>query len=190
MARYLNNIAGAFSTIFEGLAITASHILRKPITVQYPDKTLSPVKEMVGARYRGFLKVGTNICTACTLCMQACPIGCIDIGITKSVVGRQSIEKSSVVSRQSSASSATDDQRPTTENKTAEPVISVAQRLISKFDIDIGKCMFCGLCVEACPTGAIHFTREFEKAVGSLDELVFRFVEEGKAVIPYKKSSA
>ncbi len=28
--------------------------------------------------------------------------------------------------------------------------------VMSRFDIDIAKCMYCGLCSEPCPTGAIH----------------------------------
>ncbi len=80
---YFRNIAEAASTIFEGLAITASHMLRKPITVQYPDRTLTPVTEQMAPRYRGFLKADMKICTACLLCQQACPINCIHIDVAK-----------------------------------------------------------------------------------------------------------
>ncbi len=146
---YFTNIASGLSTIFEGLTITASHLLRRPITIQYPDRIPAPVTETLPLRYRGFLKTEMNICTGCTLCQSACPIQCIEIGITKA---------------------------PT--------------RVINKFNIDIGKCMFCGLCTEVCPTGAIHFTREFEGSTADLNDLVFKFIEEGKFVVPYKKGSA
>lgn len=80
---YFRNILDAATTIFEGLAITSSHIFRKPITVQYPDRMIAPMSETMAGRYRGFLEVETKICTGCTMCMQACPIACIDIEITK-----------------------------------------------------------------------------------------------------------
>lgn len=83
MKKYLNNILLAFTTVFEGLSITASHLLRRPITVQYPDRTKKPVKEMLPERYRGFLETDMSICTGCTLCQMACPIQCIKIEITK-----------------------------------------------------------------------------------------------------------
>jgi formate hydrogenlyase subunit 6/NADH:ubiquinone oxidoreductase subunit I len=38
------------------------------------------------------------------------------------------------------------------------------QRQFTHFDIDICKCMYCGLCSEACPTGAIRHSQEFEGA--------------------------
>lgn len=83
MIAYLKNIWAAATTVVEGLTITASHLFRRPITVQYPDRTPRPVREVLPERYRGFLEVDPKICTACTLCEQACPIGCIRIGIEK-----------------------------------------------------------------------------------------------------------
>lgn len=59
------------------------------------------------------------------------------------------------------------------------------QKNLTRFDIDMGKCMYCGLCTEPCPTGAIHFTREFEKSTEGMDELVFRFVDKGDRRVAY-----
>ena len=44
--------------------------------------------------------------------------------------------------------------------------------------------MYCGLCSEPCPTGAIHHTTEFEGADYSLESLIRRFIAE--PVVAYK----
>ncbi len=147
---YFRNILDTATSVFEGMSITFSHLFRKPVTIQYPDKTPRPMAEMLPDRFRGFLKVDMEICTACLACMNDCPIDCIKI-VTKK-----------------------DEASPTKE------------RVLTQFDIDEAKCMYCGLCTEPCPTGAIHFTKEFELATECIEDLVFRFVPEGQVIVPYK----
>lgn len=60
--------------------------------------------------------------------------------------------------------------------------------ILNRFDIDMAKCMYCGLCSEPCPTGSIHHTREFEGSDYSLESMVRRFVKVPIAAYKPKKS--
>jgi len=51
---------------------------------------------------------------------------------------------------------------------------------IDVFDIDIGRCMFCGICVEVCPYDALHMGSGFERGQYERKNLVIT-VEELKA---------
>lgn len=99
--------------------------------------------------YRGILHVDMEICTACLICMRACPIDVIAITNVK-------CEKEKFPGRSGK--------------------MAVKTRAATRFDIDIAKCMFCGLCVEPCPTGAIYHTNEFEMNTSTVEALVLKFV--------------
>lgn len=146
ISSYVGNILETAKTVFEGMAVTCSHFLRKPSTVQYPDRVDIRIQDTLPFRYRGILEVDLEICTGCLACERACPIDCIVIDATK--------------------------------DKQTKAMV------LTRFDIDIAKCMYCGLCSEPCPTGSIHHTPEFEGADFSLESMIRRFVKD--PVIAYK----
>jgi len=146
---YFRNIRDTVTTICEGMSVTFSHLVRKPYTVQYPDRMPTRVQDTLPFRYRGRLTVEVGICTGCLACQRACPIECIAIDAAKD---------------------------PKTKGIT-----------VSRFDIDLAKCMYCGLCSEPCPTGAIHHTTEFEGANYEIEDLVGHFVKEPYTAYKKKK---
>jgi NADH-quinone oxidoreductase subunit I len=84
-----------FVSLLTGMRITAREAVRPNITVQYPHETLK-----MPARFRGHIQLvldpatGRPLCNACTLCMKACPSGCIVLdGV------RRESDKKKVVSR-------------------------------------------------------------------------------------------
>ena len=75
--------------IVTGLAITFSHILRKPETVQYPEQ-----KRPMPERFRGSIVLtrdpdGEERCVACYLCSGACPVDCISMAAAEAENGRR-----------------------------------------------------------------------------------------------------
>jgi formate hydrogenlyase subunit 6/NADH:ubiquinone oxidoreductase subunit I len=149
ISNYVRNIMDTAATVFEGMAVTCSHFVRTPSTVQYPDRMAVRVQDTLPFRYRGILEVDLEICTGCLACERACPIDCIVIDAKKDMQTRK--------------------------------------MMLTRFDIDISKCMYCGLCSEPCPTGAIHHTPEFEGADYSLESMVRRYVKEPVAAYKPKK---
>ncbi len=80
---YVQNIRDTVTSFWHGMSITLSHMFRRPMTVQYPDRVDVPVRDTLPPRYRGFLEMDSAICTLCQACERACPIACIAIEIEK-----------------------------------------------------------------------------------------------------------
>lgn len=148
LREYFANIGRTITTTFEGLAVTSSWLFRRPLTVQYPDKTERPVQELLPDGYRGLLEVDMDVCNGCLLCAKTCPIDSIEIEIVKN---------------------------PETKG-----------RDFTRFDIDVGKCMYCGLCSEVCKTGAIRHTTNFEATASAPGDLILHFVKSPKPVPKHK----
>jgi NADH-quinone oxidoreductase subunit I len=52
--------------------------------------------------------------------------------------------------------------------------VSGAERYAKVYNIDYNRCIFCGYCVEACPTDAITHGHGFELATFNASNLVYR----------------
>lgn len=82
-SEYVGNIRDTVKSFWHGMSITLSQVLRRPITVQYPDRIELPIQDVLPPRYRGFLEVDVSICTGCQACERACPISCIQMELEK-----------------------------------------------------------------------------------------------------------
>jgi formate hydrogenlyase subunit 6/NADH:ubiquinone oxidoreductase subunit I len=64
-------------SLLVGLGVTARHLVRKPVTLQYPHQ--KPDVEHWGGpiELKTFPETGTHDCIACNACTRICPSNCI-----------------------------------------------------------------------------------------------------------------
>lgn len=89
----ITEVLKGFKSLLVGMRITAGQAAKPNITVQYPHDTLK-----MPERFRGHLELvvdpatGQTKCTACGLCVRACPSDCIDLdGLKKEGDKRKSV---------------------------------------------------------------------------------------------------
>jgi NADH-quinone oxidoreductase subunit I len=74
MTRYLRDIYDVVTSTLKGMRITAKHVARKPVTLQYPDE-----RWVLPERFKGFIINETERCDGCLRCAKVCPVDCIYI---------------------------------------------------------------------------------------------------------------
>ena len=154
---YFGKIAVAARTVSEGMAVTLAQYFRRPTTAQYPDRTRVPVVDSLPERYRGFLEVDMDICTACKACERDCPINVIAIDVEKRGAER-------VMTR-----------------------FDIDMGKCMYCGICVESCPVPAQAPgDAEPTKCIRMTREFEGATSEFPSLTFRFVKPGDPVAAYK----
>jgi len=55
--------------------------------------------------------------------------------------------------------------------------------VLAFYDINIGRCMYCGLCVEVCPVKSLTHTSGYEMASTDRGELILHFIHEDAAEV-------
>jgi len=121
------------------------------------------VKLKLPERARNRLYVNMDDCIGCLQCGMACPVDCIEIETVKSLP--------------------TDDLGTTSTGQKKK-------LWVTKFDIDIAKCCYCGLCVFPCPTDCIKMTEVYEFSEFDRNSLIYNFVTLTPAEIEDVKKKA
>jgi len=147
---YFEKIWLGVKTVLIGMGITLKHLFSHNVTIQYPNvhPTDKAGSDRMPDNARNRLFMDYDLCSGCGGCVRACPVDCINLNTVKAVP---------------------DDDVP--------PLKDGAKRglWVLDFEIDFSKCCFCGLCVPACPTGAMKMTTEFEYSTLNKEDLVYKF---------------
>ncbi|WP_037267403.1 NADH-quinone oxidoreductase subunit I, partial [Kibdelosporangium aridum] len=93
------------------------------------------VKPELPPRSRGVIGLMAENCTSCMLCARECPDWCIYIESHKETLPAQ-----------------------------VEGGRERSRNVLDRFAIDFSLCMYCGICIEACPFDALFWSPEFEYA--------------------------
>jgi NADH-quinone oxidoreductase subunit I len=155
----------------------------------------TPAAGALPARSRGVIALLEENCTACMLCARECPDWCIYIESHKEPVpGHEYVTGGDGRVPEPAASQGGDggpgagpdaasgpDSVPGPDAASGrDPVRGPAGRgrqrvrnVLDRFAIDFSLCMYCGICVEACPYDALFWSPEFSYAETDIAALTY-----------------
>ncbi len=167
MSEYLNSIKRGVASVIEGMSITLRHFSKAYkwrqetaliddddyfnklneglVTIQYPSEAI-PTPDFS----RNRLHNNAEDCIACNQCANACPVNCITIESFKATP--DDLEELGTTSDGSKK-----------------------KLWLARFDIDMAKCMYCGLCTYPCPTECLTMTPVHDFAEVDRSNFIYHF---------------
>ncbi|MCX7046068.1 MAG: 4Fe-4S binding protein [Candidatus Sumerlaeota bacterium] len=148
------------------IGILTERLKQKNRTIAFPDK-----EPTLPDRFRGRPEIDFSRCAECDsrACGEACPTGAIaDCGL------RIADSNASVPSSQSAIrnpQSAIPGSQSAIHNPQS-PVPNPQSAIRNPQSLDLGKCIFCGECAQACSRGAIRFTQDYRLAARKRKDLI------------------
>ncbi|MBI1979850.1 MAG: NADH-quinone oxidoreductase subunit I [Elusimicrobia bacterium] len=88
MIRYFKNVYQVSKSLVQGMMVTGSWFFKPAVTVQFPREKLTTPE-----RFRGALTFDKDTCTACNLCVKACPTACISLDPAVDPVSKKRMAK-------------------------------------------------------------------------------------------------
>ena len=146
----MSTVGTYFYNIFHSLytVIVGMKITIKHLFTHSATVQYPTVKMKIPERARNRLYVNIDDCIGCDQCSMACPVDCIVIDTIKSTP---------------------DVDLGLTSKNTKKRLY------VPRFDIDIAKCCYCGLCVWPCPTDCIVMTDVYEFSEYDRKNLIYSF---------------
>lgn len=151
--------------ILKGMFVTAVNFLRKVDTIQYPSRRVGISGVIKSGRYKNILEFIKNDFKGFLLAMVAQYIILVDIPQSSRFRGNEF----TWYEERCTGCAACAKYCPlgiieiVTHPGGIDTEVGESYA-IDVFNIDIGRCMFCGFCVEACPYDALHMGTKFERA--------------------------